>query len=356
MAQIAVDAPAARKNRRGSPTDHFAFHLFRSSLLSILPSFLVLGGLAALLTHTTLSLPLLGLDWAALAVLTLLLIWFNSRQLAQIVLGLAQAAIAIGDGDWSVRTLLRGPVELRTLAYRLNATAAMLQGLREAVNIGSLELSAASQAQVEAAVQTTQRAAKVAQGASATNVRARQMVGQTAAARTDMEQAQADFSTFIAHNQEDSIRFEQVDGILGLINTIAAKTSLLALNAAIEAERAGPQGRGLAAIAEDIRHLAADAKDKAGAISLVLEEVKVGHNEVATDLAQAARQLASGVSSLQSLVEASQQVQETSAEQLADSEQVRSDMEQVTSGAQRIVKTAEQISAAHLFRHRERRG
>ena len=52
-----------------------------------------------------------------------------------------------------------------------------------------------------------------------------------------------------------SEQINQIDSLLGEINSISSQTNLLALNAAIEAARAGAAGRGFAVVADEVRLL-----------------------------------------------------------------------------------------------------
>ncbi len=54
------------------------------------------------------------------------------------------------------------------------------------------------------------------------------------------------------------------------IQAISGKTNMLSLNASIEAARSGEAGRGFTVVAEQMRHLANDAKDSSGQVLSLL--------------------------------------------------------------------------------------
>jgi methyl-accepting chemotaxis protein len=71
-----------------------------------------------------------------------------------------------------------------------------------------------------------------------------------------VEQAGQRTEKSVAEIESLAAATQRIDGVLNLIQAIAAQTNLLALNATIEAARAGEAGRGFAVVAHEVKSLA----------------------------------------------------------------------------------------------------
>jgi len=98
----------------------------------------------------------------------------------------------------------------------------------------------------------------------------------------------------------------RMDEIVALVNDLAEQSTVLALNAAIEAAKAGEFGRGFAAVAREVKNLAASSKEGTEEIRKVLLEIRDGTLKTVASARESAEQstvLREGAGRAKSLVE-----------------------------------------------------
>lgn len=89
----------------------------------------------------------------------------------------------------------------------------------------------------------------------------------------------------VNHSVNDFIQYtNQIEQTIHLVNDIAEQTNLLALNAAIEAARAGEHGKGFAVVADEVRKLADQSTKATGNISEMVQQIKSGVNDIASEM------------------------------------------------------------------------
>lgn len=76
----------------------------------------------------------------------------------------------------------------------------------------------------------------------------------------------------------------EVENIVNSVQEIADRTNLLSLNASIEAARAGENGRGFAIVAQEIRRLADDTKQKLNGMMQFVSSIRTAAEESKTSL------------------------------------------------------------------------
>jgi len=77
---------------------------------------------------------------------------------------------------------------------------------------------------------------------------------------------------------------QEMNGIVGLIRSVASQINLLALNATIESARAGEAGKGFAVVASEVKNLAVQASKATEQISSEIEGIQATSREVAGGL------------------------------------------------------------------------
>lgn len=136
-----------------------------------------------------------------------------------------------------------------------------------------------------------------------------------------------------------------IQAVIGKIESIASQTNLLSLNASIEAARAGEAGKGFAVVAEQIKELAeesaASAEETRVMLTNSLNQVEIGSN-VADQTSQFMDEM---IEQLDVVVMEVAKIRQVSDQQAESVKQISQAVEQVSSVVQSNSATSEQVSA-----------
>jgi methyl-accepting chemotaxis protein len=146
---------------------------------------------------------------------------------------------------------------------------------------------------------------------------------------------------------------QQMNEIIGVIDSLAFQTNILALNAAVEAARAGEQGRGFAVVASEVRTL---AQRSAASAKEIRQLIQASGEQVADSVAQiraAGSNMTQIVNGVRGVASNMSLISAASAEQSSGLTEISSAVAQLDQITQRNAQMVERaVSQANLLEQR----
>ncbi|MGV3522816.1 MAG: methyl-accepting chemotaxis protein [Candidatus Sericytochromatia bacterium] len=233
--------------------------------------------------------------------------------------------------------------------------------------------SASTQEQVAALQETTATMEEVRQSGAQISERARQVASEAEVAMnmTDAGLKSVQQTVGAMHNIRGQInevaenivslseKNRAVGDIVALVTHIAEQTNLLALNAAIEAAAAGEQGRSFAVVANEMKHLADQAKDATQQVRKMLEDIQKGITKAVMLTEEAVKKVEGGrqqtdisENTIRNMAETTQQSIQAFQQIVAATNQQQLGLEQIFQALQDIRQSTEQtaVSTVQLTR------
>lgn len=315
-------------------------------------------------------------------ILGLLLNWLIARGISGPVIRLANRALEVANGTLSGEALsVSSQDEVGQLTQAFNQMTQNLLEFTEQNNEGVRELNTAT-AEILASTQqqtaSTQEQVTALQQTTATMEEIRQS-GAQISERAQEVSAEAEASSEISHLGLQSVQLtvsnmrgigqqvnevaenivnlseknRAVGDIIALVTEIAEQSNLLALNAAIEAAAAGEQGRSFSVVANEMKHLADQAKDATTQVRGILEDIQKGISRTVMLTEEAVKKVDGGrqqtdlaESTIHKMANTTQQSIQAFQQIVAATNQQQLGLEQVFLALQDIRQTTEQMAVS----------
>ena len=222
-------------------------------------------------------------------------VWGVHYWIAQPIKNMAQAAIAVAQGDLGVNVPEKGASETGILARAMNQMTANLSNVVEQIDVAAAKMEAASKEQAVGATNQSTATSQMSSTTSELLASARQM-SENGAVVSELAEGAAKECVNGARQVQDAVlginsvrdrvehvaqhmvdlgaKSQQISGVLDIINELSEQTNLLSLNASIEAAGAGESGKRFAVVASEIRKLAERAAESTTEIRGLVDNIQ----------------------------------------------------------------------------------